>query len=131
MTRNQIEAAQKTLPNYIGCWHDMTAEQKQLNRELECRDMINTIMTYHCEPGRQQQWSSELGQTVSTEEYIFNNKYLKKYIEPHTGYYADQEYIGAERVKELISEQWHDFQQCEVGYAGEGYNFCHWPDDKK
>ena len=130
MTEKQIETAQRTLPNYCGCWHDMTDEQKQLDRELSCRGMINTIMIYHCKPGEQKQWSTELKATVTAEEYIFNDKYLKDYIEPGRGCYSEQRYIGAERVKELISEQWHDFQQCKVGYAGEGYNYCFWPDDE-
>lgn len=130
MTNKQIEAARQTLPNYLGCWHDMSDEQKQLDRELSCRGMINTIMIYGCKPGEQKQWSTELKATVTAEEYIFNDKYLRDFIEPDTGYYSEQRYIGAERVRELISEQWHDFQQCKVGYAGEGYNYCFWPDDE-
>lgn len=130
MTNKQIEAARQALPNYLGCWHDMSDEQKQLDRELSCRGMINTIMIYGCKPGIQEQWDSEQKKMVSAEEYIFNDKYLKDYIEPGRGCYSEQRYIGAERVKELISEQWHDFQQCKVGYAGEGYNYCFWPDDE-
>ena len=130
MTNKQIEAARQTLPNYLGCWHDMSDEQKQLDRELSCRGMINTIMTYGCKPGQKEQWDSKQKKMVSAEEFIFNDKYLKDFIEPETGYYSEQRYIGAERVKELISEQWHDFQQCKVGYAGEGYNYCFWPDDE-
>ena len=130
MTNKQIEAARQTLPNYLGCWHDMSDEQKQLDRELSCRGMINTIMTYDCKPGQKEQWDSKQKKMVSAEEFIFNDKYLKDFIEPETGYYSEQRYIGAERVKELISEQWHDFQQCKVGYAGEGYNYCFWPDDE-
>jgi len=129
MTNKQIEAARQTLPNYLGCWHDMSDEQKQLDRELSCRGMINTIMTYDCKPGQKEQWDSKQKKMVSAEEFIFNDKYLKDFIEPDTGYYSEQRYIGAERVKEIISEQWHDFQQCKVGYAGEGYNYCFWPDD--
>ena len=130
MTNKQIEAARQTLPNYLGCWHDMSDEQKQLDRELSCRGMINTIMTYDCKPGQKEQWDSKQKKMVSAEEFIFNDKYLKDFIEPDTGYYSEQRYIGAERVKEIISEQWHDFQQCKVGYAGEGYNYCFWPDDE-
>ena len=74
--------------------------------------------------------NTELKAMVTAEEYIFNDKYLKDYIEPGRGCYSEQRYIGAERVKELISEQWQDFQQCKVGYAGNGYNYCFWPDDE-
>ena len=127
MTEKQIETARKTLPCYIGCWHDMTSEQKQLDRELSCRGMINTIMIYHCEPGKMEQWSSEAGKYIPAEEYVFGSRYLRVYIESSDSH----DCIGAERVKELIHEQWQDFQQCKVGYAGEGYNYCFWPDDER
>ena len=108
MTDKQIKAAKATLPQ----WKDgkapfLTPEQHQLNRELQCRDMINSILCYN------------------GKENIMNNKYIHDYIND----------LGLDAVERLCDEQIADFENAIVKegvYASEGvsYNSIIWADDK-
>jgi len=129
MTNKQIQAQKNALPRHQGCWLDMTDDQKQTHRELECREMINSILVYNVRPGETEHWSSDANKMISIEDYLYNNQYLQCYINGKEYYH-----IGGERVRELIREQIADYGKCEVGYAGtlEGvsYNYCKWEDEQ-
>ncbi len=131
MTEKQIEAAKKTLPNYIGCWKDYTPEQKQLSRELMCRGMINAILIYHVKPDEQKKWSIEKHCYIPVADYVYADEYMRDYIEGSVW----NEPMDKDRIKELIEEQLADYRHCQVFYAGcdsEGvsYNYCRWADDQ-
>lgn len=47
MTDKQIEVAKRTLPNWTEIpYKEWTAEQKNLDNELSCREMINSCLIY-------------------------------------------------------------------------------------
>ena len=108
MTRKEMEQAKMALPK----WNNgkppvFTPEQKQLDRELWCRDMINSIMCYH---------------GIAN---IINNYYLKSYIKE----------LGRDTVECLCAEQIADFKKATVkrniGPDSEGcyYNAIIWADE--
>ena len=109
MTGKEIERLKDRLPK----WNNgkppvLTAEQKQLDRELWCREMINSILIYH------------------GKDNIMNSEYLKTYIEE----------LGIETVEKLVREQVEDFKQAIVltdvskDYEGVSYNSIIWADEK-
>lgn len=85
MNRKTIEELKKTLPNYIGCYKDMTEEQKRLDEELSCREMIMSCLIYG--------------------ENIYSSRYIMEYTDD----------LGDQRVLELCKEQEKYFNEnCEV-----------------
>lgn len=125
MTEKQIEAAKDALHKKYygdGCMfidnlkQPWTKEDKILEEELSCRNMINSILIY--------------GGTCAKDSYQYK-QYLKPYIK---GDQWHKVLLSEERVDELIAEQKADFAKAEVGFAGydsEGcsYNYCKWADE--
>lgn len=113
MTGSEITAARNQLPPRTQVpWKDWTEEQKRSDRELDCREMINSILIYHGERG------------VQKGNY-FGDKYLADYIRE----------LGEKNVARLCSEQLEDFKKAvvrqNVGRDGEGvtYNSIVWADE--
>lgn len=109
MTGKEIEKLKNSLPKWEnGKPPVLTAEQKQIDRELWCREMINSILIYHGKAN------------------IINDEYLKKYIEE----------LGIETVEKLVKEQVEDFEKATVlhdvsrDYEGVSYNSIIWADEK-
>ena len=109
MTNKEIAKARETLPSWKnGTPVVYTAEQEQLDRELWCREMINSILVYH------------------GKFNIMNDEYLKKYIKE----------LGYKRVKELVDEQVEDFEKAiikknvSVDDDGLSYNAIIWADEQ-
>lgn len=109
MTGKEIEKLKDSLPKWKnGKPPILTAEQKQLNRELWCREMINSILIYH------------------GKNNIINDVYLEKYIEE----------LGIETVEKLVAEQVEDFDKAVVlkdvsrDYEGVSYNSIIWADEQ-
>ena len=109
MTDKQIQAAKATLPQWVnGKAPILTPEQNQLRRELQCRDMINSILCY------------------KGKENLMNNEYIADYIDD----------LGHDIVKRLCYEQIADFENATVKHnvhtdsEGISYNSIIWADDK-
>ena len=109
MTEKEIRQVKATLPKWEnGNPPVFTEEQRQLERELWCREMINSILIYH----------GKLG--------IMNDRYLKDYIFE----------LGFKRVKELVDEQIEDFEKAKVyknvhvDFEGVVYNSIVWADEQ-
>ena len=116
MTRKEMEAVQSSLPRRMD-WANWTEEQKKLDAELSCREMINSCLCYsgiesfwHVDPWR---WG----------EY-------KSYAARHVAA------LGMERVKEIVKEQEEDFARAvvlrNVHTDSEGctYNSIRWADEQ-
>lgn len=112
MTGREIEAARKQLPPRTQVpWKDWTEEQKRTDRELSCREMINSILIYH-------------GKYSIQEDVFYDNKYLTDYVSQ----------LGKETVGRLCKEQLEDFSKAVVrdaGTDGEGlsYRSITWADE--
>lgn len=109
MTDKQIKAAKATLPQWKnGKPPILTPEQNQLSRELQCRDMINSILCY------------------KGKENLMNNEYIDDYIND----------LGHDIVQRLCDEQIADFEKATVKHGvhtdseGISYNSIIWADDK-
>ena len=107
MTDKQIQAARETLPSvYV----QKTEEERKLERELFCREMINSILIYN-------------GVKALDEEM---DRYLLRYVKE----------LSKERVLELIKEQVADFEKAIVkrnvytDWEGCTYNTCLWADEQ-
>ena len=104
MTEKEIKQARKTAPRFTGI--ALTEEQKQLHRELDCRNMINSCLCY---------WHDFL-----------NSRYVDSYIDE----------IWKKRVLQLYLEQLEDFEKSEVLYDVYTdsewctYNAIKWYDEK-
>lgn len=108
MTRREIESAKASLPSRTQIpFSEWTDEQKQLDRELSCREMINSILCYDGEDG------------------LLNNEYLEKYIPE----------LGLSIVQRLCDEQLVDFKKATVvknvftDNEGVSYNSIKWADE--
>ena len=106
MTRKQIKKIRKEIPRFengIPC--ELTPEQKQLHRELDCREMINSCLCYGSS--------------------FFESRYSDPYIQE----------LGRERVLELFNEQKADFDKAIVLHnvyedsEGVSYNSIKWEDE--
>ena len=123
MTRKQIEAAERKL---VEQYHDYetntnfrepTHEERLAYEELQCREMINSILIY--------------GGTCAKDSYQYE-RYLKPFIK---GDLWHKVLLSEERVDELIAEQKADIAKAEIGFAGYdseggGYNYCRWADEQ-
>ena len=112
MTRKQIEAAKKALP---GFWEPKTAMQHRQEKELSCREMINSCLVYG---------SANYGfYNPATGEF---GRYSENYVKS----------LGKETVIRLYNEQASDFSRAVVKHGvytdGEGcsYNTCIWEDEQ-
>ena len=100
MTRKQMNEAKKTLPPVMN-YAEWTDEQKKLDRELMCREMINSILIYQ-------------GINAVTDKNSYNYKeYLKHY----------EKELGVKTLDRLISEQVEDFKQAETFWLPNSYDF--------
>lgn len=106
MTGKEIKKIRTEIPRFrngVAC--NLTAEQKQLHRELDCREMINSCLIYG---------SKFLG-----------TRYSEKYIKE----------LGEKRVLELFDEQKADFDKAVVFHnvyedsEGISYNSIKWEDE--
>lgn len=108
MTGKEIERMRNSMPKWEnGKPPVLTAEQERIDRELWCREMINSILIYY------------------GKNNIMNDRYLKDYIEE----------LGIETVKRLVNEQIEDFEKATVlvdvhtDYEGLSYNSIIWADE--
>lgn len=108
MTDKQINLARKQLPPRTQVpWREWTDDQKQLDKELMCRDMINSILCY------------------GGKNNIIQNRYLQSHIEE----------LGFETVQRLCDEQIADFEKATVlrnvhtDSEGISYNSIVWGDE--
>jgi hypothetical protein len=114
MTRKEIAQALATLPK-VGelPYKEWTDEQKNLDNELSCREMINSCLTY----GQMNDFYRE-----STGEW-------GRWSELHRKNLSD------ERIIELIAEQRADFEKASVltnvytDDEGLSYNAVKWADE--
>lgn len=119
MTQKEIDRAKATLPRRFG-YKTWTEEQKRLDNELSCRDMINSCLTYH---GEKFGWIA----FWEEEEWRWGDKsYAAPYVRA----------LGRERVEALFDEQLADFRKATVHYTvftddeGLTYNSVQWADDR-
>ena len=95
MTQKQINAAKKTLPRRVDVpWKDWTKEQRRLSDELDCREMINSCLTY----------GGIRGFWMECEWRWGDKSYAAPFIRS----------LGLDRVKELAAEQEADFAKAVV-----------------
>lgn len=106
MTDKEIKKLRKENPRFNnGFSCELTKEQKQLHRELDCREMINSCLCYGTD--------------------FLNSRYKDRYIKD----------LGEQRVIELYNEQKKDFDKAIVLHNvyedGEGvsYNSIQWEDE--
>lgn len=106
MTEKEIKKLRKENPRFnngLSC--ELTKEQKQLHRELDCREMINSCLCYNTD--------------------FLNSRYKDDYIKD----------LGKQRVIELYNEQKEDFDKAIVirsAYQddeGNSYNSIQWEDE--
>lgn len=106
MTSKQIRELKKTLPPITRVSYDSwTEEEKQLYKEISCREMINSCLSYGTD--------------------FLNSRYSEDYIKE----------LGKDRVKELYNEQLEHFNNCVLIYdvyedsEGVTYNSVVEPED--
>lgn len=108
MTKKEIEKVKASLPK----WDEQNEEEKKLDRELDCREMINSILIY--------------GYLNSTIDGIYEDKYLRNYKKD----------ISEDRIKELIKEQQDDLKKSKIfddvytDDEGVTYNSVSWYDEE-
>lgn len=114
MTQKQIDEAKATIPSF---WErrengiELTEEQKILEKELSCREMINSVLCYN---------------HITVPEQLSDDRYIQEYFNK----------IGEDRVMELCKEQFDDFQKATVienvhtDSEGVSYNSIVWADEK-
>ena len=113
MTEKEIQRLKDTLPKGIDGWKNATKEQKQLDRELACREMINSCLIY------------------GSFNYDFYNEETKEFKEYSLSYVKD---LGKRKVLKLIKEQKESFKKATVhhdvytDFEGCTYNSCDWGD---
>lgn len=119
MTDKQIKAARETLSKTS--WNSYTPEQEQLRKELSCREMIISILVYR-----------------GVEGLFDKDGRIDYYLRSYAEYTSDAwNYIGMERVLELIEEQKADFEKAVVlrntytDHEGCTYNSIIWADDER
>ena len=116
MTDKQMDLIRKQLPARSRVpWKEWTDEQKRIDKELSCIEMINSILAYN--------WFGE------SAEQIMNDEENKRY-----NYLAEYVYLfGRDKVVELIQAQMDsiDVIRRNVHMDSEGifYNAIIWIDD--
>lgn len=116
MTQREIDLAKATLPRFCSMpWKDWTDEQRRLDAELSCREIINSCLVYE-----------SIGSFWRECEWRLGDK---SYAAPHV------RALGLERVKELVAEQEADFTKAKVSRdvftdsEGVTYNSVRWGDE--
>ena len=116
MTRKQIESARRSLPIIsIVPKSSWTEEQKRLDEELDCMEMIISCLAYGgiADFWRECEW--RFGEKSYAEPYIKS--------------------LGLQRVKEIVAEQEKDFSKAVVSRGiftdsdGCTYNTVRWADE--
>jgi hypothetical protein len=105
---------------YLPCNLKMpiTPEDKQLYKELSCRDMINSCLIYGSDPFRK------------INKWWYGHGYCER---SYMSDYEDE--LGEERVKQLYEEQLADIKKAVVHYnvhtdcEGVSYNSITWADE--
>lgn len=116
MTQKEIDLAKVTLPHLCSVpLEHWTKEQRHLDAEISCREMINSCLVYGGINGFWEECDWRFG----------DKSYAAPYVRA----------LGLERVKELVSEQETDFSKAKV-YRGvftdsEGvtYSSIRWGDE--
>ena len=117
MTQKQMDAIKATLPRFNEPWTD---EQKRLDSELWCREMINSCLVYHGERFGRNAFFGE--RTGYSNPHSYAHQYIKE--------------LGAERVNEIFEEQLADFRNAVVFHCvftddeGLTYNSIKWADEQ-
>lgn len=111
-----------TSPNKL--YSELSAENRKLLRENDCRDMIDSILAYSPWNG-----NTTAEEILQMEERGYHN-YLARYID------GDQWYggLGRTRVLELIAEQMADIDHIEsntyTDSEGVTYNTIIWKNER-
>lgn len=113
MTDNEMKIIKKQLPFRTQIpWSKWTEEQKRLDRELSCIDMINSILTYN--------WSGEDAEWIMQHEEKAYHNYLAGYVEM----------FGRKKVVELIQGQINSIKEIKrnvhTDSEGLSYNSIVW-----
>jgi len=114
MTQKEIDAAKKMLPRLFD-YQSWTPQQKILNDELDCREMINSCLCYGA--------IKDFWRVF--DDFFGRHSYADPFIKA----------LGRERVEELVAEQESDFAKAQVSSCvytdSEGliYNSIQWADD--
>jgi hypothetical protein len=116
MTDKQMDLIRKQLPARSQVpWKEWTEEQKKINRELSCIDMINSILAYN--------WFGEDAEWVMQYEEKAYKNYLAEYVE----------LFGRDKVVELIQAQIDSIDNIKrrvyTDNEGVSYNSIIWIDD--
>lgn len=112
MTDKQLQSLKKQLPP-ISHWDKWTPQQRTMEREIWCREMINSCLIYGNGKGFYNPSTGEFGH--------YAQMYLKD--------------LGEKRVLELWTEQVKDFSEATVmhnvytDFEGCTYNSIKWADD--
>lgn len=116
MTGREIEGVRRTLPSRIEIpWKQWTPEQQRLDKEISCREMINSCLAYGGIDGFWEECEWRTGD--------------KSYAAPHI------RALGIDRVRELVSEQTRDFEHATIlrdvytDSEGVTYNSIIWGDE--
>lgn len=122
MTDKQIRKARESLPSICRIpYNEWTDEQKQLDKELSCREMINSCLAYG---GLWEFWRRYDSIGVPWKR---NQGYADKFVEE----------LGINRVRELEREQEDDFSRARLvrnvhtDSEGVSYNAIIWADDEE
>lgn len=109
MTDKELKKVREQLPKRTRMpWSNWTDEEKRIDRELSCREMINSILCY------------------DGKENIIKDWYLQKYVDE----------LGIETVQRLCDEQITDFEKAIVkkhvhtDSEGISYNSIIWADEQ-
>ena len=116
MTDKQMGLIRKQLPARTQVpWKDWTEEQKKIDRELSCIEMINSILAY-----------GGLGfdaETIMKQEEKSYHNYLDDYVEA----------FGREKIIELIQEQINSIERIAYNIhtdsEGCSYNAIIWKEE--
>lgn len=119
MTQKEIDRARATLPRRFE-YKDWTEEQKCIDNELSCRDMVNSCLVYHGENfGWKCFWEED--------EWRWGDKsYAAPFVRA----------LGRARVEEIFKEQIEDFRRATVHTSvytdsdGITYNSIEWADER-
>lgn len=128
MTDKQIQAVKDRLnEKYYGdephfpdnLKQPWTKKDKQLEKELSCREMINSCLIYGSDPFRK------------IDKWWYGHGYCER---SYMSDYEDE--LGEERVRQLYEEQKYDISQARIHHdvhtdsEGLSYNSITWADEK-
>lgn len=85
MSEKELKDLKKTIPCYVGCLKNMSEEQKRLEKEIQLREMVNSVYCY--------------GYNVDLD-YCLNNSYITDFLEEDK-YYT----FSLEELKKIVNSQ--------------------------